>query len=279
MNILTPRPMQLLSHYEDGENARHFSFLIERPLRQDLEVIPGQFFMLSVPGYGEAPFSYVSLPDQDGHFDALIRRVGSLSAALFEQSVGARLGYRGPFGRGWPLLLSHQRLLVVAGGCGLAALAGVLEEASPARLGSYVSVLYGYRHRQSRILDKECDRWKDSMDVLETCDDESPAQCHGNLLQHLKVRLEAQRPDAVFCCGPEAFMQAVADLCLKHGVLPSRIWLSVERNMACGVGLCGHCYLGSSYVCTEGPTYRYDRYRQLLGIGNAHPPTFSGELC
>ena len=111
MNSLTPRRMHLLCQYPDGENARHFSFRIARPQPRDFEVIPGQFFMLSVPGYGEAPFSYVSVPDQEGRFDALIRRQGGLTAALFEQPEGAleRLEERGHLAeRG----VSHPHALV-----------------------------------------------------------------------------------------------------------------------------------------------------------------------
>ena len=278
MTHLTPRPLQLLGHYEDGENARHFSFRIESPQARDREVIPGQFFMLSVPGHGEAPFSYVSLPDREGRFEALIRRVGGLSTELFEQPAGAFLGYRGPFGKGWPLLISNERLLVVAGGCGLAPLAGVLE-ARLSRFPGRVRVIYGARQRQSQVLGIERNRWKDSMSVLETCDDEASSPRHGNPLEQLRLQLDLERPDAVFCCGPERFMQAVAGECLRKGVLATRIWLSIERNMACGVGLCGHCYLGASYVCIDGPTYRYDRYRELLGSGNAHPTAYSDGFC
>ncbi|WP_375738631.1 FAD-binding oxidoreductase [Pseudomonas boanensis] len=279
MNGVTPRRVHLLCQYPDGENARHFSFRIARPQPRDFEVIPGQFFMLSVPGYGEAPFSYVSVPDLEGRFDALIRRQGGLTAALFEQPEGALLGYRGPFGKGWPLLLGNERLLLVAGGCGLAPLAGVVDEAGLALYPIRMTVIYGARHRQSQVLGRERERWKGRVTLHETCDDEPLGQCHGNPLQQLRTQLVLERPDAVFCCGPEPFMQAVAGECLKHGVLANRIWLSIERNMACGTGLCGHCYLGSSYVCTDGPTYRYDRYRELLGSGNAHPPTFSSEFC
>lgn len=125
----TPRRLLLLAHYADGEDARHFSLRIEQPLAADNNVVPGQFFMLSLPGIGEAPFTYLTPPDAEGRFNALVRRTGKLTGALFEQPTGAILGYRGPFGRGWPLFFCSSRILLVAGGCGLAPLAGVIDEA------------------------------------------------------------------------------------------------------------------------------------------------------
>src|SRR5690606_38853443 len=102
---LTPRALRLLDFYADGQDSRHFRLRIDAPLPGDLTVIPGQFFMLGVPGFGEAPFTYVSPPDEGGEFSALIRSSGRLTTRLFELESGASLGYRGPFGKGWPLLL------------------------------------------------------------------------------------------------------------------------------------------------------------------------------
>jgi len=117
---LTPRRLLLLEHYADGEDARHFTLRIEQPQAADLAATPGQFFMLVLPGYGEAPFTYVSTPDEQGVFSALIRRMGALTTALFALENGAVLGYRGPFGTGWPLFFKAQRVLAVAGGCEIA---------------------------------------------------------------------------------------------------------------------------------------------------------------
>ena len=260
----TPRTMHLLEHYADGEDARHFSFRIEAPTAADLAVIPGQFFMLALPGHGEAPFTYVSRPDHNGRFSALVRRMGSLTGALFEQADGAVLGYRGPFGKGWPLFFSAQRIIVVAGGCGLAPLAGVIDEATSQRLPLQLSVLYGARHSAAQVLGRERQQWRQALPFIETFEQADSGQRAGTPLDHLDELFAAHAPEVLLCCGPEPLMRATAEQCLHRGIAADKIWLSLERRMHCADGLCGHCYVGASYVCQDGPTYRYDRYLRLL---------------
>lgn len=270
MNDLTPRQLTLLSHYDDGTDARHFSLQIHGPTVDDLLAIPGQFFMLTVPGYGEAPFTFVSLPDKSGVFTALIHRTGSLTQTLFKQKDGATLGYRGPFGMGWPLFFSTYRVLAIAGGCGLAPLAGVIEEATDANLNVRLSVIYAARNSASQVLRRERERWKRAIRFIETFDKAEVGQRQGSPISHFDEVFACDPPEAVLCCGPQGFIQNTVNECLRRGIPASKIWISVERRMHCGVGLCGHCYIGSSYACVDGPTYRYDRYRDLC-VAAAEP--------
>lgn len=279
MNDSTPRRLLLLKHYADGEDARHFSLRIEHPLASDLTTIPGQFFMLSVPGVGEAPFTYVSLPDRSGLFTALIRRMGRLTEALFEQPEGTVLGYRGPFGKGWPLFFNAQRVLAVAGGCGLAALAGVIDEAIGHRLPLQLSVIYGARHAGAQILRRERNRWCQHLHFIETLDEASVGMRQGSPLLHFDELFATAKPNAVLCCGPEPLMLATAEVCLKRGLSSDKVWLSLERRMHCANGLCGHCYLGPSYVCQDGPTYRYDHFLQLQSRYTARPGLQDQNFC
>lgn len=276
---LTPRKLLLLDHYADGEEARHFSLRIDKPAAADRAVIPGQFFMLTVPGFGEAPFTYLKLPDQQGRFDALVRRMGALTQALFEQPPGAVLGYRGPFGKGWPLFFCAHRVLVVAGGCGLAPLAGVIDEASRHRLPLQLSVIYGARNSAAQVLGRERERWRKSLRFMETCDEAKPHQRQGSPPDHFDELFAHEAPEAVLCCGPEALMLATAEACVQRGIAAHKIWLSLERRMHCADGLCGHCYLGSEYVCKDGPTYRYDRYLQVQAAGYRTLITQDQRLC
>lgn len=264
MISLTPRDLRLLNAYDDGEDARHFTFQLAEARPEDAAVIPGQFFMLVVPGYGEAPFTYVSRPDRRGCFSALIRRTGALTEALFAAQAGAVLGYRGPFGKGWPLFFAGQRVLAVAGGCGLAPLAGFIDEVMAARLPIQLQLVYGARHGAARVLARERARWSEALPIVETLDQAGPGQHRGTPLDCFDALFDPAPPEAVLCCGPEALMEATAEACLARGLAASQIWLSLERRMHCGVGLCGHCYVGDSYACLQGPTYRYDRYRELL---------------
>lgn len=265
---LTPRALRLLDCYDDGQEARHFRLCIEQPQPADSAVIPGQFFMLGVPGLGEAPFTYVSPPNGDGEFSALIRRSGRLTTQLFERAPGAVLGYRGPFGKGWPLFLGSRRVLAVAGGCGLAPLAGLIEEALRHPSPLQLRVLYGTRNAAAQVLGQERARWRAALPLIETLDQGGSEALRGSPLAQLDRLFAEELPQVVLCCGPEAFMLAIAKACVRRGVAADSIWLSVERRMHCAVGLCGHCYIADSYACVDGPTYRYDQYLDLLGRGN-----------
>ncbi|ERI53217.1 hypothetical protein N878_16215, partial [Pseudomonas sp. EGD-AK9] len=218
MNDPTPRRLLLQGHYADGEDARHFDFRLDAPRSEDLAVIPGQFFMLCVPGVGEAPFTYVSAPDREGRFSALIRRVGRLTDALFAQAEGAVLGYRGPFGKGWPLFFSAQRVLAVAGGCGLAPLAGLVEETISHRLPMQLSLIYGARHAGAQVLSRERAVWRQRLAFIETLDLATAGMRQGSPLAHFDELFAATPPDVVLCCGPEPLMLATAEACLRRGL-------------------------------------------------------------
>lgn len=279
MSDITPRKLLLLDHYADGEDARHFSFRIDYPMPSDQAAIPGQFFMLSVPGVGEAPFTYVSTPDRDGRFTALIRSVGRLTEALFAQTEGAVLGYRGPFGKGWPLIFGAQRVLAVAGGCGLAPLAGLIHEAVSHCLPMQLSLIYGARHAGSQVLGHERAVWRQRLHMIETLDEATTGTRQGSPLQHFDEIFAAMPPDVLLCCGPEPLMLATAEAGLQRGLSADRMWLSLERRMHCADGLCGHCYLGPSYVCQDGPTYRYDHFLRLQSQGCARPRVEEQGFC
>lgn len=265
---MTPRGLRLLDCYDDGVESRHMTLRIDEPQARDRAVIPGQFFMLAVPGLGEAPFTYVSPPNGDGEFTALIRRIGRLTSRLFDLRPGARLGYRGPYGKGWPLFLGARRVLVVAGDCGLAPLAGLIEESLRHPAPPQLRVLYAARSAEAQVLARERARWRQALPLIETLDEGGPEALHGSLLGQLERLCAAELPQAVLCCGPEAFMRATAQVCVAQGVPADSLWLSVERRMHCAVGLCGHCYIAHSHACVDGPTYRYDDYLALLALGN-----------
>ncbi len=259
MQGMTPRIVRLLAASVEGADFRHCVLQIAQPLAVDAEVQPGQFFMLAVPGQGEAAFTYLSRPDADGRFEALIRRVGSLTAAVFASEPGAVFGYRGPCGQGWPLLYGHCDVLLVAGGCGLAPLASLIGETLASRPEVQLRLLYASRDAAHQILTAQRQAWSTRMPVHCSLD---AAGEHPRT--HLRRLCRERRPDTLLCCGPEAFMLAMAETGVEEGVPAEQIWLSAERRMHCGVGLCGHCHVGDTLACTDGPSYRYDRYRALL---------------
>lgn len=278
MTSLTPMVAELVDYYDDGEAARHFQFrLLDQQQWPPPE--PGQFFMLSVPGAGEIPLTFTQLPDQNQHWWALVRRMGSVTSALFRLEPGAILGARGPFGRGWPRPGSDQTpVLLIAGGCGLAPLVSQAERLLEMNLGP-VALIYGARSPEARVLGRERDRWQHKLALFEVIE-QSPGQTARrtplDALPDVLARW-GHEPGATFMCGPEAMMTALGQRLIERGIPPSSIWLSLERRMHCATGTCGHCYLSHRYVCQSGPTFGWPELELLMQqpVTTQTPPLLS----
>jgi len=231
---------------------------------------PGQFSMLWVFGVGELPISISGDPAQDDRLEYTVRSVGQATHALVSRSVGDGVGVRGPLGTGWPVEAAHQRdVIVVAGGIGLAPLRPVVLEVLHNRdaYGRLV-ILYGARSPRDLLYRKELAAWARQRDtqVLVTVD-------YGGLgwRGHVGVvttlfkyaRLQPSRSVAMVC-GPEIMMRLVTRELDNQGLARRDIHLSLERNMKCAIGLCGHCQYGPLFVCKDGPVFTYDRIRPSL---------------
>ncbi len=267
---MTPQAVHLTDQYDDGKDARHYTFQLEQPSRESIK--PGQFFTLTLPGFGEAAFTYLTSPNEQGCFQALIRRAGLLTRELFNTKTGAVLGYRGPFGSGiWPVeAIKDKSVLFIAGGIGLPPLATAIE--ALLANGSTIGLIYGSRDSAGQVLKQERKRWREQMPIIETFDHASGNQLSGTPLDHLDTvsRKLGGEPDIVLTCGPEMMMSAVGSCFTSRGLSAEKIWLALERRMHCGVGLCGHCYFGTSYVCTDGPVYSWGEFiKQQCCMGQA----------
>jgi len=233
----------------------------------------GQFFMLTVPGTGNAAFTFITMPDQQGRFHALIRRTGSVTEALFNCKPGAIVGIRGPFGTGWPLAaLENQRVLMIAGGCGLAPLTSLTDYLISRNEAEQPCLIYGAATTEKQMLNARRDSWRRQMTVIDIVESEKCGTATGTPLDALPACFNDsdKSPTTVLLCGPEKMMNVMAQACIAHGVKPSSIYLSVERRMHCAVGLCGHCYLKNAYVCKQGPTFRFDHYLSLCSPATEH---------
>jgi len=262
--FMTPQTIRIAEIYDDGEASRHFTFEPIDGVKHTAK--PGQFFTLTLPGNGEAAFTYLSLPDATGRFKALIRQAGSLTSALFNCDTGDIVGFRGPFGNGWPIdQLLGKRVLIIAGGIGLPPLATAADHLA-AEKNTPVAIIYGSRSPADQVLKCERSTWRMYIPILETFDcPTTDKQFSGTPLDHVAA-IEAKlggKPEIVLTCGPEVMMNAVARHFVQNGLSAENIWLALERRMHCGVGECGHCYLGSSYVCTDGPVYSWQQLVQL----------------
>lgn len=231
---------------------------------------PGQFNMLCVFGKGEVPISVSAVAD--GRITHTVRSVGMVSDALTQLSVGSPLGIRGPFGRGWPLVeLRGKDVIVVAGGLGMAPLRPAVHSilANRAEYGRLV-LLYGARTPADLLFTREVERWRGRFDVeVMVTVDAAPGTWRGNvgvvtkLFQRVKVDEEHA---AALVCGPEVMMRFAAEGLADLGLADTNIWLSLERNMQCGAGVCGHCQLGPFLVCRDGPVLPMSRLASLLRV-------------
>jgi NAD(P)H-flavin reductase len=234
---------------------------------------PGQFNMLYIPGCGESAISLSGSPALDGHqIVHTIRFVGRVTDAISQLRVGDQLGVRGPFGTAWPMDRCQGRdVVVIAGGIGLAPLRPALYSFIENRndFGRIV-LLYGSRSPDLLLYADELESWKERGIEIQVTVDRATDSWHGavGVVPLLLDRLAGLKPDRteVVLCGPEVMMHYGALSALKRNIPKQSIWLSIERNMQCAVGLCGHCQLGSVFVCRQGPVFRYDVIENLLKV-------------
>lgn len=233
---------------------------------------PGQFNMLYLYGMGEVPISISGDPAETHRLVHTIRAVGSVTRPMLSLKRGGVLGLRGPFGSAWPLDEAKGKdLLLLAGGIGLAPLRPVILEALRRR-GDFdrLIILYGARNPEEILYAKELERWRGRFDTtLLVTVDRGGLRWHGyvGVVTSLLPRVRFDPIDSIaMLCGPEIMMRyAVRDLRLL-GMSDDQIWVSMERNMRCGVGLCGHCQFGPHFVCKDGPVYRLDRIASLFEL-------------
>jgi NAD(P)H-flavin reductase len=268
----------------DPQHARHY------------RSTAGQFNMLYVPGVGEAAISIAGHEPARGLLRHTIRHVGRVTEAIARGGVGLQLGLRGPFGNPWPLddLLSattstsltpthsagaHSastspsvaQVIVVAGGLGLAPLrSSIVQLSGQPSTAERTHVLIGARTPADLLYESEHALWRScGLDIQVTVDRghsawRGPVGVVTLLLQRLAI--PEPRQVRLLTCGPEVMMRYVASTAMERGIPPEHIWVSLERNMNCAIGLCGHCQLGPAFICKDGPVFPYRRVRDWLRV-------------
>jgi NAD(P)H-flavin reductase len=233
---------------------------------------PGQFNMLYAFGVGEAAISISGDPSSEGTFVHTVRDVGATSKALSALEAGAVAGLRGPFGTAWPVDGAvGSDVVLVAGGLGLAPLRPAIYHilANRERYGR-VSILYGCRNPGDILFRSELEEWRQRLDVdLTVTVDHADSSWHGNVgvVPALLKRAAFDAHDTVaMVCGPEIMMRYSVNALRGVGVSEKRIYLSIERNMKCAIGLCGHCQFGPDFVCKDGPVMPYSKVARIFAI-------------
>jgi sulfhydrogenase subunit gamma (sulfur reductase) len=243
-----------------------------QPAAAPYAFMPGQFHMVYLDGVGEVALSIVSDPLDQHFFDHTVRPVGPVSEGLVRLRPGDRVGIRGPFGRGWPLEAARGTdLLVLTGGLGCAPVVSVIRYVLRRRADyGRLVILQGVRHADDLIWRAQFEAWSRApgTEVLLAADvaGHDWPWVEGPVVDLLdRVRLDPARTLALLC-GPELMIEAAIAVLRGRGLRDEAIWLSLERNMHCGMGRCGHCQIGPHFVCTDGPVFRYDEIADLLGV-------------
>jgi NAD(P)H-flavin reductase len=232
-------------------------------------VAPGQFTMLYAFGVGEAPISVSRCGDTLTH---TIREAGAVTQALCASRAGDLVGVRGPFGNTWPVAQAQGKdVVLIAGGIGLPPLRPVIYHLLAHRRDyGKVVILYGGRSPADLLYRAELEKWRARLDVtLDVTVDTAGPEWHGRVgvVTKLIPRAPFDPENAVaMIVGPEIMMRFSAEALIERGLPAEQIWISMERTMRCGVGLCGHCQLGPTLVCRDGAVYRWPDLEALLGV-------------
>jgi NAD(P)H-flavin reductase len=230
--------------------------------------LPGQFNMLYAGGVGEVPISISGDPARPDTLVHTVRVVGNVSRAICTQPKGAYIGVRGPFGTPWPVEEAKGKdVLIVVGGVGLAPLRPAIYYFLDHRaaLGNF-ELIYGARTLQDLLFRSELERWRGRFDIrVHVTVDTAPPDWRGSVGVVTTVLPRARFNPAhtlALVCGPEIMMHFTLMELQDRGLQPEQIYVSMERNMKCGIGLCGHCQWGPLFICKDGPVFRYDKIKQ-----------------
>ena len=231
---------------------------------------PGQFNMLYLYGVGEVPISIMSDPEERDGIGHTIRALGRVTKGLAALQPGDSLGLRGPYGRGWPLQeMGGHDVVLVTGGLGCAPVVSVIHYVLKRRerYGKLV-IIQGVKHAEDLIWSEQYAKWAalpNTQVLVAASEGAALWPWHvGRVTELFQLACFDPARAVGMMCGPEGMMRVAADNLLQRGVPESRLYLSMERNMQCAVGRCGHCQLGGSFVCRDGPVFNWGQVKSLL---------------
>jgi NAD(P)H-flavin reductase len=267
-----PEPATITAIRQEVPGVATYDLMLpERGEHRDYRFLPGQFNMLYLPGYGESAISVSSNPTEHRSLAHTVRVAGNVTQALSRKQTGEQIGLRGPFGTSWPMQQCRGHDVVLAcGGIGLAPLRPAIYHIINSRADyGRVLLLYGARTAGGLLYNPEYDQWRAADIEVEVTVDLGEPEWGGHigvvpaLFYHL--RLDG-RKTFVMTCGPEIMIRFVIFEALARKVPPEKILLSLERNMSCAMGFCGHCQLGPMFVCKDGPVFNYVQMEPYLNL-------------
>ncbi len=277
-------PVRIVRITDEIPGVRTYEVAFEdRAVREAFRFAPGQFNMLHLPGIGEAAISISSNRRFPATLAHTVRAVGNVTTAMSRLNENDCILVRGPFGTPWPLDASVDEvspggeLIFVAGGLGLASQrAAILDAAHDRRRFGRVVVIHGAKTPGGLLYAREYDAWRSAGIEVELVVDDSGGGdsggdrgwrgAIGTVVTALERLSFNPAKATILCCGPDAMMAAVGRIAVARGVEEARVFLSLERNMACAVGHCGLCQFGPEFVCKDGPVFPYDRIAGFLAV-------------
>lgn len=271
-NLYRPELMTIEDIREETPEIRTYRLAFRDPeVRRGFSFLPGQFGVFSVFGQGEAPFGLANAPSEEGIVECSIKRVGKVTTAFEGLDVGDTVGFRGPYGRAFPVEeMKGKNLLFIGGGIGMAPLRSLLWHCLNDRAAfGDISLLYGARSVADLVYKAELEEWRarGDMSVLLTVDPGGEDAAWTGKIGFVPTVLEEVAPSAAnavaITCGPPIMIRFVLATLTRLGFEPEQIITTLESKMKCGLGKCGRCNIGGSYVCKHGPVYSY---RELLEL-------------
>lgn len=262
-------------------NCEIIDIIDESPTIKSFVVVPeeqfnfktGQFVELTLPGEGEAPFTPSSSPSVTDKMEITIMKAGHVTGLLHEASKGQKVGIRGPYGNGYPIDdFAGKEVYIVGGGVGLAPIRSLFLTLVE-RIKDFKAVVcrFGAKTPEDFIYKKKLfGPWQNIKGVdMELTVDETDGQWKGNVgvVTTICKKGDVNVKNAVaIICGPPIMMKFATMKVIEFGFRPQDIYLSMEKNMSCGIGKCGHCMLGKYYVCKDGPVFTYEQIKDYPNI-------------
>jgi NAD(P)H-flavin reductase len=272
-NAMIPRPFEIVAKRRETHDV---TTLMVEPAdgHSCFGFAPAQIGMIGVPGIGEVPISFSNHPDSSRCLSVTIRAVGAITTAITAAEVGEVITVRGPFGTTWPIEETFGRdVLFIAGGLGLAPLRSAIFAVAESTSRGSIGIVYGAKTQHDMLFRGDLEIWNelDGVQVHLTVDegDEGWKGEIGLVTGLFDPALDRLTDPLAIMCGPDVMMvNACRDL-TERGIPATDIWMTMERNMKCGIGLCGHCQFGPLFVCKDGPVFRYDQVSELYTVKEA----------
>jgi NAD(P)H-flavin reductase len=271
-NIYLPKLMVIKEIIEEAPGIKTFRLEFQdEGLRERFDFKSGQFGLFSVFGQGEAPFCIANPPTRKGYIECSVKRVGKVTSALHELNVGDTIGFRGPYGNWFPIdEMRGKNLIFAGGGIGLAPLRSLIWNCLDEREDfGEITIIYGARSVADLVYKEELKEWVDmkGIDTVLTVDPGGEDESWRGEIGFVPTILEKVNPSPqnamVITCGPPIMIKFVLKALDRMGFTPDQVITTLEMKMKCGLGKCGRCNIGHTYVCKDGPVFSYEELRGL----------------